>query len=72
MNYTQNEKMQSVDGVGSVTVSGFISEVGDISRFKNLKQIQKYAGFELIENTKVVQRSASGEKDHILGRLPLI
>lgn len=28
------EKMLSVDGVGLVTVAGFISEVGDISRFK--------------------------------------
>ena len=35
------EKMLSVDGVGLVTVAGFISEVGDISRFKNPKQIQK-------------------------------
>ena len=38
--------MLSVDGVGLVTVAGFISEVGDISRFKNPKQIQKYVGFE--------------------------
>lgn len=45
------EKMLSVDGVGLVTVAGFISEVGDISRFKNPKQIQKYAGFELAENS---------------------
>ena len=45
------EKMLSVDGVGLVTVAGFISEVGDISRFKNPKQIQKYAGFELVENS---------------------
>ena len=43
--------MLSVDGVGLVTVAGFISEVGDISRFKNPKQIQKYAGFELVENS---------------------
>ena len=45
------EKMLSVDGVGLVTVAGFISEVGDISRFKNPKQIQKYVGFELVENS---------------------
>ena len=45
------EKMLSVDGVGLVTVAGFISEVGDISRFKNPKQIQKYAGLELVENS---------------------
>lgn len=45
------DKMLSVDGIGLVTVAGFISEVGDISRFKNPKQIQKYAGFELVENS---------------------
>lgn len=43
--------MLSVNGIGLVTVAGFISEVGDISRFKNPKQIQKYAGFELVENS---------------------
>lgn len=45
------DKMLSVNGIGLVTVAGFISEVGDISRFKNPKQIQKYAGFELVENS---------------------
>ena len=34
------DKMLSVNGIGLVTVAGFISEVGDISRFKNPKQIQ--------------------------------
>ena len=45
------DKMLSVNGIGLVTVAGFISEVGDISRFKNPKQIQKYVGFELVENS---------------------
>ena len=45
------DKMLSVNGIGLVTVAGFISEVGDISRFKNPKQIQKYAGLELVENS---------------------
>lgn len=45
------EKMLSIDGIGLVTVAGFVSEVGDISRFKDPKQIQKYAGFELVENS---------------------
>ena len=44
-------KLLSVDGVGIVTAAGFISEIGDISRFKNPKQIQKYAGLELVENS---------------------
>lgn len=42
------EKMLSIKGVGIVTVAGFVSEVGDISRFKDPKQVQKYAGFELV------------------------
>lgn len=45
------DRMLSVDGVGLVTVASFISEVGEISRFTNPKQIQKYAGFELVENS---------------------
>ena len=28
------DKMLSVNGIGLVTVAGFISEVGDISRFR--------------------------------------
>lgn len=45
------EKLLSVRGVGLVTAAGFIAEVGDISRFKEPKQIQKYAGLELVENS---------------------
>ena len=51
MQITIVDNMLSIDGIGLVTVAGFTSEVGDISRFKNPKQIQKYAGFELIENS---------------------
>ena len=38
------EKLLAIKGVGSVTIAGFIAEVGDIRRFKSPKQIQKYAG----------------------------
>ena len=34
-----------------VTASGFIAEVGDISRFSHPKQIQKFAGLNLRENS---------------------
>ena len=44
--------MLSVDSVALVTVAGFISEVGDISRFKNLKQIQKYANHIVLRDIK--------------------
>lgn len=45
------EKLLAIKGVGMVTVAGFIAEVGDIRRFKSPKQIQKYAGLELVENS---------------------
>ena len=45
------EKLRSIKGVGIITIAGFIAEVGDIRRFKSPKQIQKYAGLELVENS---------------------
>lgn len=45
------EKLQNIKGIGTVTIAGFIAEVGDIRRFKSPKQIQKYAGLELVENS---------------------
>ena len=45
------DKMLSVGGVGLVILVSFISEVGEISCFKNPKQIQKYAGPEVVENS---------------------
>lgn len=45
------EKLLAIKGVGSITIAGFIAEVGDIRRFKSPKQIQKYAGLELVENS---------------------
>ena len=45
------EKLLAIKGVGSITIAGFIAEVGDIRRFDSPKQIQKYAGLELVENS---------------------
>ena len=45
------EKLLAIQGVGLVTVAGFLSEVGDIRRFNSPKQIQKLAGLELKENS---------------------
>ncbi len=45
------EKLLAIKGVGSITIAGFIAEVGDVGRFKSPKQIQKYAGLELVENS---------------------
>ena len=45
------EKLLAIKEVGIITIAGFIAEVGDIRRFKSPKQIQKYAGLELVENS---------------------
>jgi len=45
------EKLMEIKGIGLVTVSGFIAEVGDIRRFNSPKQIQKLAGLALVESS---------------------
>lgn len=45
------EKLMEIKGVGIKTVSGFLAEVGDISRFRNPKELQKLAGLALVENS---------------------
>ena len=42
--------MMNIKGIGMVTVSGFIAEVGDIGRFDNPKQLQKLAGYAIVED----------------------
>ena len=44
------DKLLDIKGVGMITVSGFIAEVGDISRFDNPKQLQKLAGYAIVSN----------------------
>ena len=44
------DKLMSIKGIGLVTVSGFIAEVGDIGRFDNPKQLQKLAGYAIVAN----------------------
>lgn len=45
------EKLLAIKGVGIITIAGFLAETGDIRRFKSPKQIQKYAGLELVESS---------------------
>ena len=44
------DKLMGIKGIGLVTVSGFIAEVGDIGRFDNPKQLQKLAGYAIVSN----------------------
>ena len=44
-------KLMGIKGVGIRTVSGFLAEVGDISRFNSPKELQKLAGLAPVENS---------------------
>ena len=43
------DKLLEIKGIGWKTVSGFIAEVGDITRFDDPKQLQKLAGYAIVE-----------------------
>ena len=45
------EKLLDIKGIGMRTVSGFLAEVGDVSRFNSPKELQKLAGLALVENS---------------------
>jgi len=45
------ENMMQIKGVGIKTVSGFLAEVGDITRFNHPDQIIKLAGLNIRENS---------------------
>ena len=44
------DKLLEINGVGIKTVSCFVAEVGDISRFDNPKQLQKLAGYAIVSD----------------------
>lgn len=43
------KKLLAIKGVALKTVSGFLAEVGDVRRFADPKQLQKYAGLALVK-----------------------
>lgn len=45
------KEVLEIKGMGIVSAASIISEIGDISRFEDARQIQKYAGLSLIENS---------------------
>ena len=47
------ENLLAIKGIGMATVSGFIAEVGDIGRYDNPKQLQKLAGYAIMDNDPV-------------------
>ena len=44
------DKLLEINGVGIKTVSCFVAEVGDVSRFDNPKQLQKLAGYAIVSD----------------------
>ena len=44
------EKLLEINGIGLKTAIGFVAEVGDISRFKDAKEVQKLAGYAIVAN----------------------
>jgi len=53
------EKMLSVKGIGVVTAASFIGEVGDPLRFESDRQISKYAGYNLTEDSSGKNKSGT-------------
>ena len=43
-------KLLEIKGIGLKTVIGFVAEVGDITRFKDAKEVQKLAGYSIVRN----------------------
>ena len=44
------DKLLEIKGIGLKTVIGFVAEVGDITRFKDAKEVQKLAGYSIVAN----------------------
>ena len=45
------EKLEAIPGLGERTISGILSEIGDITRFDSVKEIQKYSGLGLVSES---------------------
>ncbi|XXF69946.1 transposase [Thermoanaerobacterium thermosaccharolyticum] len=46
-----SDEITAIKGVGVITAATFIAEVGDITKYEHPKQIQKLAGYNLVENS---------------------
>ena len=51
-----SEFLLSIQGVGTVTASSFLAEIGDISKYNDYKQIQKIAGLNLKETSSGMKK----------------
>lgn len=53
------EQLLSIKGIGIVTASTFLGEVGDPLRFDSAKQISKLAGYNLVEDSSGKNKSGT-------------
>ena len=53
------DKLLEIKGIGMKTVVGFVAEVGDISRFKDAKEIQKLAGYSIVNDESCKHKGES-------------
>lgn len=53
------DKMLSVKGIGVVTASMFLGETGDPMRFQDPRQIERYAGYNLVEDSSGKNKSGT-------------
>jgi transposase len=52
--------MQSIPGIGVLTVAGFLAEVGDLSQYDHGQQIIRLAGLNLTENSSGLRKGLTG------------
>ena len=45
------DKLQAISGLGERIISGILSEIGDLTRFDDVKGIQKYSGLGLVSES---------------------
>lgn len=53
-------EMQSIPGVGVVTIAGFLAEIGDINSYDHGQQIIRLAGLNLVENSSGDRKGKTG------------
>ena len=51
--------MALIRGIGVITATSFLDEVGDPLRFQNARQIANYAGYNLIEDSSGKNKSGT-------------
>ena len=53
------EQILEIKGIGIVTAASFLGEVGDPLRFQNARQIARYAGYNLVEDSSGKSKSGT-------------